>query len=147
MINLWFFIANPEIADWEDCKDWIKNEGYYSWGIPNKSKDIENLLKVNENDIILCYRAIKKELIGCCTCKLPPYIGDVETENVNPDFINRIGISKIKFKTPIKLDELKQMELEVINEYLDFPRGRSVIPVPKSDWNKLKKKLVEFQEC
>ena len=141
--NIWFFIANPRIANWEDSETWIKHEKKYNWGIPMKSRDLEKLSEVMENDIILCYTAIKKELIGCCRCTLTRYKGNIEKEDVNPEFINRIGISKIKYRTPIMLEELKSMRLKFIDEYLKFPRGRSIVKVSTNDWNKLR----DFQDC
>ena len=109
-MNIWFFIANPRIANWKDSEKWDKHKEKYNWGIPNNSRDIDKLMKINNKDIILCYTAIKKELVGCCKCLLPCYSGDLDKEDVDPEYINRIGISKIhRLDNPIKLFELKSM--------------------------------------
>ena len=141
MKNIWFFIANPDIAKWEDIKKsyWKKHYGHYNWGIPNKSRDLEKLGNVDIGDIILCYVAYKKKIIGWCKCTLPIYPGDKEKENVDPDFINRIGISDINyFENPIKFDELKQMNLDFALKYANDHMGRSIADVSKNDWHKFR---------
>lgn len=137
MTKVWFFIANPKtISDWDDMKDWPKYKGYYNWGIPNGSRNIIEMKKVEEKDIILCYRAYKKELIGWCKCTHPHYIDN------DANFINRICVSEVEnFGKPIKLSELKQMKLKFIEEYLQAPQGHSIVSVPKDDWVILKNTL------
>ena len=148
MNKVWFFISNPKIAKWEDSEDWVPHEGHYNWGIPNNSIDLEKLNKVDVNDIILCYHTSDRELIGCCKCTCRIYEGDVDKEKVNPNFINRIGITIINnFDNPVSFENLKQMKLKFIEEYRTAPQGRSIVEVSKDDWFRLKKNMVESQNC
>ncbi len=146
MSKVWFFIANPrDDAKWQETKEsnWLRNEGHITWGIPDKSRDINNLNKVDKEDVILCYHAYDREIIGCCRCKHEPYIDNEEEDG----YSHRIDISEINFRNPIGLDELKQIGFEFIKEYLNFPRGRSVVHVPRDDWEKFKKIWVGYRKC
>ena len=148
MKNAWFFIANPKKAKWEDIKKpyWKKHYGEYNWGIPNKSRDIKLLGQVEVDDLIICYVTGNKKIIGWCKCTLRRYSGDIIKENVDPNFINRIGISEINhFKNPIKLEDLKNEAFHFIEEYLEIPLGRSIVEVSKNDWHKFKDKFCKHE--
>lgn len=144
MNKVWFFIANPrDDARWQDTKEFEKHDGYIPWGIPDGNRDIKNLQEVGIDDIILCYHAIDKEIIGCCKCKHEPYVDEEEEEG----YSHRIDISEINFRNPIGLDELKQIGFKFIKDYLNLPRGRSVVHVPRDDWEKFKKIWADYYKC
>ena len=148
MNKVWFFIANPKIAKWEYSEGWVPHEGHNNWGIPNNSVDMEKLNKLDVGDIILCYHTYDKELIGYCNCTSRIYEGDVDKEKVDPDFINRIGITRINnFDNPVSFEDLKQMNLKFIEEYRRTSPGRSIVEVTKEDWIRLKKNMPDFQSC
>lgn len=145
MNKVWFFIANPrDINNWNDTKEsnWVRNEGYIPWGIPDKSRDIDNQKKVEKEDVILCYHAFDREIVGCCRCKRTYYHKDE-----NDGHSNHIDISEINFRNPISLDKLKEGRFKFIDDYLSFPRGRSVVPVPKDDWERFKRNWIDYQKC
>ena len=147
--KVWFLIANPKTnANWNDTTDtksWEKHEDYIPWGIPDGNMDLKNLQEVGIDDIILCYHAIDKEIIGCCRCKHEHYVNQEEEDG----YSHRIDISKINNRNHIKLDELKQIGFKIIHDYLynPLPRGRSVVHVPRDDWDKFKKIWAEYNRC
>lgn len=131
------FIVNPDGSDLKK----ITSDGWNPWGIPDKSRDIDNLKKVEKEDFILCYHGFDREIVGCCRCKRTYY-----HKNENDGHSNHIDISEINFRNPISLDKLKEGRFKFIDDYLSFPRGRSVVPVPKDDWEGLKK-IIDYQKC
>lgn len=147
MNKVWFFIANPKTDNWNDTEDaeyWGRHDGYIPWGIPDKSIDLDNLRNVGKEDVILCYHAIDREIIGCSRCKKTYY-----DKNENDGHRHHIDISDIKHRNPIKLDKLKHIGFKFIDDYLDnpIPRGRSVVHVPRDDWEKFKKIWAEYHGC
>jgi len=133
-MTAWMFIANPkDIANWHETEEpyWDRDkDGNIVWGIPDNSRDVPNIKKVNIGDIILCYHTYYRKIIGVSRCTRRWY-----PDTARDGFGNCIDMSPIDFDQPyIRLKELKnEMFRFIISDYLHAPMGRAVVEVSSKD--------------